>query len=187
VNFRVTEDIPFRFSGTNTYRLQRTGNPLEEYCEGPLVYLFGTSNGTPYIQSFVDFPFDNAGIVAVSNIFEITGVFRSNATHTLCISLPVGARLGSSETGAADITRTLKFTLALILPPSLAVNRSATGITMNWPASGTNYVLESASSSAPAAGWSGVTNSVSTVNGTNSVHIGIAGTNRFFRLRKTGS
>jgi hypothetical protein len=187
INFRVLQDTPFRFSGTTTHRLQRGGNPQEEFCGGPVAYLFGTSNAVPYIQTFVDFPFDAAATGVVTNSFDVSGVFSSNATHTLYITLPMGARLGTNGTGAVDSTRTLKFTLALILPPSLSVNRSASGIAMSWPTTATNYVLESALSPLPTASWSGVTNSVTSVDGTNSVNIGIAGTNRFFRLRKTGS
>jgi hypothetical protein len=69
--------------------------------------------------------------------------------------------------------------------PSLSIVSTSGALTLDWPLSGTNFVLEATFSLIPPTSWTPVTNGV-TANGRFSVQIQSAEPARFFRLRWLG-
>jgi hypothetical protein len=71
-------------------------------------------------------------------------------------------------------------------PPTLAAQTSASDITLLWPTSANNFVLEETLSLASPVNWSPVTNEVTTLDQTFSVVLPFDGTSsHFFRLKWT--
>lgn len=69
------------------------------------------------------------------------------------------------------------------IPHSLAANRSDTSVTLSWPATGTNFVLEAIETLGPT-NWTVVPDPRSIVNDQCVVTNEISGGNRFYRLRR---
>jgi hypothetical protein len=70
-----------------------------------------------------------------------------------------------------------------VVRPTITVSRTATSMTLSWPASATGYILESSTSLAPGATWSEVAGA--TPNGGNmQVTVPTSDTMRFFRLKR---
>jgi len=67
-------------------------------------------------------------------------------------------------------------------PPALNINRLGGVAELSWPANSLGYHLET-TDSISALNWLGVTNSVQTSNGFNTVVVNLSGSNQFFRLR----
>lgn len=73
-----------------------------------------------------------------------------------------------------------------LLAPSLSVSSNdSTNCTISWPVTDEVFVLEAASSLSSSSSWQGVTNSLSIVNGRNTLRFSFDSTSRFFRLRRT--
>lgn len=66
--------------------------------------------------------------------------------------------------------------------PSLAIARSASGVTLSWPASATGYQLQSSPALGAGAAWTAVATPPVTADGMNSVAVTVSGTAQFYRL-----
>src|ERR1043166_8746169 len=68
--------------------------------------------------------------------------------------------------------------------PLLTIERVANTVTLSWPATATGYTLESKDILSSPDPWDTVTSSPPVAGGRFTVNLGIAGGNKFFRLRK---
>jgi subtilisin-like proprotein convertase family protein len=87
-------------------------------------------------------------------------------------------------TGGWSLALTVRQAACCNAPPVLDIMRAGTNVVLRWPASAAGYVLEAKGILNPALAWANVTNSVVTVNGTNSVSVPLTNDNRFFRLKQ---
>jgi hypothetical protein len=114
--------------------------------------------------------------------YDHLGVLTAGVTHTLSMHLDRYITPNSSGPGLfINTTNTFTFTLNLI--PSLSVSDAGSDIAVQWPAYGTNFVLESTTSFAPPV-WAPVTNAPATINGFLRVTVDKSAASRFFRLRE---
>jgi len=82
-----------------------------------------------------------------------------------------------------NTTNTFTFTLSLV--PALSVSSSGTEVAVQWPAYGTNFVLESTTSLSQPTVWTTVTNAATTSGAFLRVTVDRSeATVRFFRLRE---
>jgi hypothetical protein len=88
---------------------------------------------------------------------------------------------GGGFTGAGGTTSTR---IALWhIPHSLSIQRTGSDVTLSWPATGTNFLLE-ATSDLGAADWQGVSGAPSILNDQCVVTLAPGPGNQFFRLRR---
>jgi hypothetical protein len=68
--------------------------------------------------------------------------------------------------------------------PLVRIVRAGANATLSWPAAATGFVLEQNGNLIQTTGWSGVSQSVTTTNGTNYVTVPVSPGYNFFRLKK---
>ncbi len=77
-----------------------------------------------------------------------------------------------------------KGTLITALPPSLGIQATPSQVVLSWPASATNYVLETTANRIPSAAWTALTNGVVTSGGSRFLTNSLVGPAAYYRLRK---
>jgi len=102
-----------------------------------------------------------AGLTQSSSGFPVVNAFQAN--------------YGGGETDA--------FVAKISFAEVLKISRTGQTVTLSWPASATNYLLE-ATTSLPAVSWTTVTNTPTVTTNERSVQLPLTGNARFFRLRK---
>jgi len=75
------------------------------------------------------------------------------------------------------------FVAKISMAEVLKMSRSGQTLSLSWPASATNYILE-ATTTLPAVSWATVTNTPTVTTNERSVQLPVTGTARFFRLRQ---
>jgi hypothetical protein len=113
----------------------------------------------------------------VSNSVNFFGVTYSPAAQSFIVAYSAGP-------GIAYVT-SLQVTSSHLAPaeaPTITVARTGNSVTLQWPASATGYVLESAT--APAGTWTAAGLSVSVVDGLSTATTTAADDVRLYRLRK---
>lgn len=75
------------------------------------------------------------------------------------------------------------FVAKISMAEVLKISRTGQTVSLSWPASATDYILE-ATTSLPAATWDSVTNNPTVGSTERSVQLPLTGTAKFFRLRK---
>ena len=98
-------------------------------------------------------------------------------------ALSEGAHLVTA-TDSAGLTNSASVKIYLLRqpPPQLAIERSGNQLLLSWPASVTNFVLESSLSLAPA-NWITVTNVPVAADATQTVTSDLSAQTKFFRLQ----
>jgi uncharacterized repeat protein (TIGR01451 family) len=89
-----------------------------------------------------------------------------------------------TATDSLGLTNSASVTIYVLSqpPPNLAIQNANNQVLLSWPASVTNYLLETTTSLMPAS-WSTVTNVPVAADITQTVTLNLSQTNRFFRLR----
>jgi uncharacterized repeat protein (TIGR01451 family) len=114
-------------------------------------------------------------IINAANAFGTT--FDPNTTNN------VGWATNNAVNPSANVTvSTAAVNNSVLVGGQLSIETAGHRVLVSWPASATNYVLESTASLVPA-NWRLVTNTPVTANSTQTVTLDLTYTNQFFRLR----
>ena len=113
------------------------------------------------------------GILGNGAVLALEADLLSEGTHVITVTATDAEALSSSAQVTIQVVRQP--------PPTLAIQYIGNQILVSWPASQTNYLLESATSLAPS-NWSPVTNTPVPADITQTVNLNLSNTNRFFRL-----
>jgi len=110
---------------------------------------------------------------------NVSGTRVFNGTNVLAVEVH------QASTNSSD----LSFDLELIgqrpmIPPTLSIRTASPEAVLTWPEFPQGFQLESRPTLAPAATWSGVSNSITVSNGQNTLRMDVTGAASYFRLRK---
>jgi hypothetical protein len=129
---------------------------------------------------------NNAYIVGrtLSGNFPVT-----NASTSFYLPGKFGKRYGTNDAFLAKIIGDVASTVLTanappVPPPTLTTTFSGNSIQLAWPASATNYVLESTTNLALLSNWVPVSVPVATINGIRQAQVPATNCYLFFRLRK---
>jgi hypothetical protein len=128
----------------------------------------------PMDGSSVQWVSSRDGILGYGSALNFAADLLSEGTHVITVTATDSFGLSSSAQVKVHVLR--------LSPPELAIERAGNQIQVSWPSFVTNYVLESATSLAPA-DWAAVTNAPVAADITQTVNLNLSNTNRFFRLR----
>jgi uncharacterized repeat protein (TIGR01451 family) len=180
--------------GFNTYSAQSAG-PFTITNHVPSIVILQPSSGALFYgdQTIVlqadaydleDGSLDGTNVLWTSSL---NGPLGSGATLPLeTLNLNEGVHLitataiaNSGLTNSASV----QITVLRLAPPQLSIQlTNSSQILVSWPASYTNYILESTTSLLPS-NWTTVTNAPVGTNLLQTVNLNLSTTNRFFRLR----
>jgi len=147
------------FVGNQQVALEATADDLQD---GPL-----DGNSVQWSSSL-------DGLLGYGAVLDLEASALSEGTHVITVTATDAEGLSSSGQLTIYVLRQL--------PPALAIQYIGDQILVSWPASQTNYVLESSTSLAPA-NWTSVTNTPVPADITQTVNLNLSSTNRFLRLR----
>ena len=138
---------------------------------------------TASVDDLQDGPLDGASVQWSSSI---DGTLGSGDTVVLqADELSEGIHVITvTATDSLGLTNSASLTIYVLSqsPPVLAIQSTDNQVLLSWPASVTNYLLETSTSLMPAS-WSTVTNLPVAADITQTVTLNLSNTNRFFRLR----
>lgn len=150
-------------------------------AESGAAYVFVRSGTTwtqqAYLKASNTGANDDFGVaVAVSGNTVVVGADQEDSNAT-------GVNGDQSNNSASNAGAAYVFTGVGISPPTIAIARSAENVTLSWPVSATDFVLE-ATTSLPTDSWTTVTNTPTVTTNERSVQLPLTGNARFFRLRQ---
>jgi hypothetical protein len=125
------------------------------------------------------------GCFCVTNI-EQFGILKSNATHKLEVHNNIGFECFRTGAGLS-FDATIFFGFSLELAPTLSARLTDSGLAIEWPAYGTNFVLERTKTPNLPGTWSTSTNLTEQTNGLLRVKVDANDESHFFRLRGQGN
>jgi len=113
------------------------------------------------------------GLLGDGAVLDFEADQLSEGAHVITVTATDGEGLSNSAQVTISIIRQS--------PPALGIQYTNNLILLSWPASVTNYVLQSTPSLAPGV-WSSLTNESVIVDINQTVTLGLSNTNQFFRL-----
>ncbi len=121
---------------------------------------------------------DTGNPLGIGTRFDLRPKMNGNMQEILLFA----SALSDADRTALDSYLAAKYGVLLGPTPVISISRSGNNVVLSWPTPNVNFVLET--TSALGASWTTATNTVTSVNGTNSATINAATGNGFYRLHQ---